>query len=279
MLNYYAGRVAVITGAGSGLGRALAVDLAGRGAQIGLLDQDAGAVRETARQCQAAGAHVRAYPADVTDRPALASCAASVLEEFGRRVDLLFCAAGVIHTGSLLTSAFDDVDRVIRVNVLGVFGTVQQFLPGLIDSGGHVVTFSSGFGMVGAPLYTAYCSSKSAVRGLTEALRLEMAFGGHPVSVTCVYPGGIRTPIMRSGSFAADVDEAAIIAGFDNRVARMNAAKAASIILRGVRRRRPRVMVGVDAHAVSLLARWAGSTYQYLVPWLLRRVRRKENTG
>jgi NAD(P)-dependent dehydrogenase (short-subunit alcohol dehydrogenase family) len=274
-VSYYRGRVAVITGAGSGIGRALALDLAARGARIALLDQDAGTVGETARRCKNAGTQVRADTVDVTDRPALASWAESVLRQFGH-VDLVICAAGVIHTGSLLTSEPGDVDRVINVNVLGVFSTVKLFLPHLA-SGGHIVTFSSGFGLVGAPLYTAYCASKFAVRGLSEALGLEMALGGHPVSVTCVIPGGIRTPIMRKGSFAADVDAAAVIAGFNGRVARMDPDRAASVILRGVQRRRPRVLVGVDARGVSAVARSAASTYQYLGSSLLRRRRRKES--
>ena len=187
-VSYYRGRVAVITGAGSGIGRALALDLAARGARIALLDRDAGTVGETERQCKNAGIQVRADTVDVTDRPALASWAKSVLRQFGH-IDLVICAAGVIHTGSLLTSEPGDVDRVINVNVLGVVSTVKLFLPHLA-SGGHIVTFSSGFGLVGAPLYTAYCASKFAVRGLSEALGLEMALGGHPVSVTCVIPGG-----------------------------------------------------------------------------------------
>ena len=154
----------------------------------------------TARQCQDAGARAWARTVDVTDREALDACAAAAVAEFGR-IDLLCCAAGVIHTGTVLASAWDDTARVVRVNLLGTMGTVAAFLPGLLASGGgHVVLCSSGFGLLGTARYTAYCASKFAVRGFSEALRMEMALGGHPVQVTCAYPGVVRTPIMRSGT-------------------------------------------------------------------------------
>ena len=272
-LGYYAARVAVITGAGSGIGRALAVDLAGRGARLALSDQDADAVRETARRCRPASSHVRADAVDVTDRGALLRYPASVLEDFGR-VDLVFCVAGVIHTGSLLASDFADIDHVVQVNLFGVVNTAKAFLPHMIASGGgQIVIFSSGLGLIAAPRYTAYNASKFAVRGFSESLRQEMALDGHPVSVTCVYPGGVRTPIMRNGRFAAGEDAAAVTATFDGKIARMDAARAASIVLRGVERGRARVLVGADAHVASLVARAAGSGYQYLLPWLWRRAR------
>jgi short-subunit dehydrogenase len=126
-----------------------------------------------------------------------------------------------------------------------------------------------------APHYSAYNASKFAVRGFSEALRQEMALDGHPVSVTCVYPGGIRTPIMGNGTFAEGEDAAAITAMFDTKIARMQADRAAAIILRGVARRRPQLLVGADAHAVSLFVRVAGSTYQGLLPWLGRQTRQR----
>ena len=187
--SYYRGRVAVITGAGSGIGRALAVRLAREGALLALLDRDGPAAEATARQCQDAGTRARAAVVDVTDREALGTCAAAAVAEFGR-IDLVCCAAGVMHTGTVLASAWDDTARVVRVNLLGTMGTVAAFLPPLLASGGgHVVLCSSGFGLLGAARYTAYCASKFAVRGFSEALRMEMALGGHDVQVTCAYPG------------------------------------------------------------------------------------------
>lgn len=260
----------MITGAGSGIGRALALQLAGGGARLALIDRDAAAVTEAAEQCRRAGAPARADAVDVTDRQALLGCPAAIAAEFGR-VDLVFCAAGTIHTGSLLSSDWADIDRVIAVNLSGAVNTVKSFLPLVIASGGgQVILFSSGFGLVSAPRYSTYAAAKFAVRGFAESLRQEMALDGHPVSVTCVYPGAVRTPIVSRGSFAADVDPAAVTAAF-GRLARMDPAEASSIILRQVRRGKAQVLVGRDAHAAALVARAAGGSYPRLMSWVLRR--------
>ena len=272
--SYYTGRVAVITGAGSGIGRALAVRLAGEGALLALLDRDAPAVEATARQCQDSGARAWARTVDVTDREALDACAAAAVAEFGR-IDLVCCAAGVMHTGTVLASAWDDTARVVRVNLLGTMGTVAAFLPGLLASGGgHVVLCSSGFGLLGTARYIAYCASKFAVRGFSEALRMEMALGGHPVQVTCAYPGVVRTPIMRSGTFADGEDAAAVADGFD-RLARTNPDQAAEVILRRARKGRARAVAGSDAHAAALAVRVLGTGYLRLAPLAARLARRR----
>ncbi len=274
-LDYYAARVAVVTGAGSGIGRALALRLARRGARLALLDRDAGSVTGTARRCEQAGAQVRADTVDVTDRAALLRCASAVHGGFGR-VDLVFCVAGVIHTGSVLSSDFADIEHVIGTNVVGTMNTAKAFLPYVIASGGgHVVLFSSGFGLIAAPRYSAYSASKFAIRGFSESLRQEMAIDGHPVSVTCVFPGGVRTPIVRHGRFAADEDAEAVIAAFEGRVARTDAAKAASVILRRVEQGRTQAFVGLDAHAAALVARTAGGAYPRVLGWFIRRTRRR----
>ncbi len=159
--SYYAGQVAVITGAGSGIGRALAVRLAREGSLLALLDRDGPAAEATARQCQDAGARAWAHTVNVTDRQALATCAAAAVAEFGR-IDLLCCAAGVIHTGTVLASAWDDTRPRRPVNLLGTMGTVAAFLPPLLAlGGGHVVLCSSGFGLLGTARYAAYSRRNS----------------------------------------------------------------------------------------------------------------------
>ena len=189
MDSYYAGRVAVITGAGSGIGQALAVRLAWQGALLALLDVDGPAVAGTARLCQDAGAQARTDIVDVTDHDALVRWAAAVAGEFGR-VDLLVCAAGVIHTGTVEASAWDDTRRVIEVNLLGAMGTVSAFLPHLRASdAGHVVLMSSGFGLLAMPRLAAYSASKFGIRGFAEVAQ-ELRNDDRRVGVRASIPRG-----------------------------------------------------------------------------------------
>jgi NAD(P)-dependent dehydrogenase (short-subunit alcohol dehydrogenase family) len=269
---YFAGRVAVVTGAGSGIGQALAVRLSANGARLALLDLNGAAVEATARRCGEVGVQARADTVDVTDQDSLARCAAAVAGEFGR-VDLLVCAAGVIHTGTVQGSSWDDTRRVIEVNLLGAMGTVHAFLPLVRASdAGHVVLFSSGFGLLAMPRFAAYSASKFGLRGFSEALAQELATDRPRVRVTCAYPGVVRTPIMRSGTFAEGEDPAARADSFD-RLARTEPEQAAETILRRVRQRRARALVGADARAALLAERALGSTYQRLIPWVAQRAR------
>jgi short-subunit dehydrogenase len=272
--SYYAGRVAVITGAGSGIGRALAVRLAREGAKLVLLDLDGASAEAAAGQCRDAGAQAKAYTVDVADREALDSCAVAVEAEFGR-IDVLCCAAGVIHTGTVLASSWDDTARVVRVNLLGTMGTVAAFLPRLHASGGgHVILCSSGFGLLGTARFTAYCATKFAIRGYSEALRMEMALGGHDVWVTCAYPGVVRTPIMRSGTFADGEDATKVAEAFD-RLARTDPGQAAEVILRRARQGRAQAVVGADARAAALAVRVLGTGYLRVSPLAARLARRR----
>jgi len=269
---FFAGKLAVITGAGSGIGRALAVQLAADGARLTLLDLDGPAVEATAGLCEEAGAQVRAEAVDVTDHASLVQCAATVSGEAGH-VDMLACAAGVIHTGTVQASSWADTRRPIDVNLLGAMATVHAFLPQVRASdAGHVVLFSSGFGLLAMPRWSAYSASKFGIRGFSEALSQELRTGGNRVRVTCVYPGVVRTPIMRSGTFARGEDPTARANGFD-RLARTEPEQAAQVILRRVRQGRARVLVGADARAASLAERALGSAYQHLIPWAGRHAR------
>jgi short-subunit dehydrogenase len=266
---YFAGRVAVVTGAGSGIGRALSVRLAGAGAQLALLDRNGPAAEDTARHCRDAGARAWVHAVDVTDQEAVERCAAAAVAEFGG-IGLICCAAGVIHTGTVLASRWDDTARIVRVNLLGTMGTVAAFLPRLVTSGGgQVILCSSGFGLLAAARYTAYSASKFGVRGYAEALQMEMALSGHPVRVTCAYPGVVRTPIVRSGTFADGVDAAATADAFD-RLARTEPARAAQIILGRARRGKATAVVGPDARAAAVAVRALGAGYLRLAPLAAR---------
>ncbi len=260
----FADRVAVITGAGSGIGRALALDLARRGARLELTDIDAAGVAATADACLAVGAKARHHVLDVADRAAVDAHATQVMAAHGR-VDLVVNNAGVSMTGPVLALTLDEIEWIMGVNFWGVVHGTKAFLPHLVaNRGAHLVNISSIFGMIAVPGQAAYNASKFAVRGFTEALRQEMLSARTGVSVSCVHPGGIKTNIARGGRFAAGVDGAATADVFD-RIARTTPEVAAATILRGVERDRARIFIGPDAFALDGMQRLLGSGYQAIV--------------
>ncbi|WP_299925868.1 SDR family NAD(P)-dependent oxidoreductase [uncultured Nocardioides sp.] len=265
-------KVVVITGAGSGIGRALAIRSARAGALLALSDRDADGLAETVGLAERAGATtVRHDVVDVSDRAAVATWAAGVVEELGR-VNLVINNAGVSATGDFTDLTYDDMDWIVGINFWGVVHGSKEFLPHLIASGdGALVNISSLFGLVSVPGQSAYNATKYAVRGLTEAIRGEMLVAGHPVTVTCVHPGGVRTGISRHGRKAAGLDAARIDKLFDTKLARMSPDRAAEIILDGALAGKPRVLVGLDAHVIHQLGRILGARYQDVVArWTAR---------
>lgn len=255
--------VIVITGAGSGIGRALAMDLSAQGALLALSDVDAGGLHETARQCVAAGARVLVTELDVSDRSAMQKYVVAVLAEFGH-VDFLFNNAGIIFTGDVDQTEYEDIQRVIDVDFWGVVHGTTAFLPHLIDSGvGAIVNISSAYGLISAPSYSAYNAAKFAVSGFTHALQQEARIAKWPLHITCVYPGAIQTSILRTSRAAAGQDLAAINRTFES-IARTTPEQASKVILRGVRHRKRRILIGPDARAVDLLGRLLPVGYQRL---------------
>jgi len=260
------GKVVVITGAGSGIGRALALDVARRGSLIAISDVDDAGLAETVDQVKAAGAReVRSDDLDVADRAAFAAYATSVAEQFGR-VNVVVNNAGVALAGDLEDLEYPDMDWIIGINFWGVVHGTKEFLPHLIASGdGHVVNLSSLFGLVSMPGQSMYNAAKYAVRGMSEALREEMLVAGHPVGVTVVHPGGIKTAIARNARVSAKEDKEETARLFDEKLAKMTPERAAEIIVKGVLHDKARVLVGLDAHALHHLAKLTGSRYQDLV--------------
>jgi NADP-dependent 3-hydroxy acid dehydrogenase YdfG len=255
-----AGKVVVITGAGSGIGRALAQNLAARGARLALSDVDSAGLAETVSTL--AEAEVRSDLLDVRDRAAMAGYAASVAEEFGG-VDVLINNAGVAMTGSVLGLDYADLEWVLDIDFWGVVNGTKEFLPHLIASGdGILVNLSSLFGLLAVPGQSAYNAAKFAVRGFTESLRQEMLSARLPVRVCCVHPGGIKTAIARNARVAEGEDQAALADFFDRKLAKTSAAKAAEVIVAGMLAGKPRILVGPDAKALDLLVRLLGARYQ-----------------
>ncbi|MGH3518135.1 MAG: SDR family NAD(P)-dependent oxidoreductase [Haloechinothrix sp.] len=260
----FSGKVAVITGAGSGIGRALAVELAKRGSRLALSDVDTAGIAETAALCEKAGAQANQYLLDVADRKAVYDHADAVSADFGQ-VNLVFNNAGVALTATVAELSWDDFEWIVDINFWGVMYGTKAFLPHLIASGdGHLVNISSVFGLIAVPSQSAYNATKFAVRGFTEALRQEMRNERHPVGVSCVHPGGIKTNIARNARAAEGHDTAALASTFD-KIASTSPQSAAKRILRGVRRNEAKILVGLDAYGLDLLPRVLGSGYQRIV--------------
>ncbi|WP_243056684.1 SDR family oxidoreductase [Nocardioides sp. SR21] len=267
------GKVAVITGAGSGIGRALSIDLARRGSLLAISDVDDAGLAETVDLVKAAGAReVRSDHLDVADRAAFAAYASAVAEHFGR-VNLVVNNAGVALAGNLEDLEYPDMDWIMGINFWGVVHGTKEFLPHLIASGdGHLVNISSLFGLISMPGQSMYNAAKYAVRGMSEAVREEMLVAGHPVGVTVVHPGGIKTAIARNARYSAVEDGAQTAKFFDEKLAKMTPERAAEIIVKGIRTDKARVLVGIDAHAVHTLAKVTGSRYQDIVARTHRKV-------
>lgn len=270
-------KVAAITGAGSGMGRSLALELARRGAHLALSDIDEASVTHTAIACRALGARVTSQRLDVADRDAVFAWARDSAAAHGK-INLVFNNAGVSLSVPVATARLEDIEWLMNINFWGVVHGTQAFLPYLTASGdGHIVNTSSLFGIIAMPTQSAYNASKFAVRGFTEALRMELELAGSPVSCTCVHPGGVATNIVTASRID---DSIAAFTGIDAQTHRRRANKlidvtsadaAARQMLAGVERNARRVLVGPDARRVDKLARLLGASYQAMVVWFYRR--------
>jgi short-subunit dehydrogenase len=267
----FAGGTAVVTGAASGIGAALARALAARGSHLVLLDRDGEGLAAVAEAVGAASPDVRitTYVVDLAD-PAAAAGIGETLADAHRDTTLLVNNAGVALGGRFDQISAAQFDAVLAVNLHAVITLTRALLPVLAaHPGAHLVTLSSIFGIVAPAGQTAYCTSKFAVRGFTEALRGELAPVG--VGVTCVHPGGVRTNIARNALVGEGVPpvEAARMAEF-GKFLTLDPAAAAETILRAVHRRRPRVLVGRDAQVLDALTRLLPVTHRRLLSAVTR---------
>jgi NAD(P)-dependent dehydrogenase (short-subunit alcohol dehydrogenase family) len=254
----FSGRTAVVTGAGSGIGRALAHELARRGARVAASDVDTTGVEATVGSIVGLGGTARAWHLDVTDAGAVETHATEVAEAFGG-VDLVVNNAGVALASRAVEQTADQVGTVVDVDLMGVVHGTQAFLPRLLASGdGHLVNISSLFGLVAMPYNSAYNAAKFGVRGYTESIAIELAAARAPVGVTCVHPGGVKTAIATSAEVVAGNEG---LATTFEKVLRMSPHRAACIILRGVARGRRRQLVGADAWAAHVTQSLLGSRW------------------
>jgi short-subunit dehydrogenase len=263
-------KVAAITGAGSGMGRSLAVLLAKRGCHVAISDVNEGNLEETAGLARAHGVKVTSKRVDVADRAAVYAWADEVVADHGK-CNLIFNNAGVAYGSLVEGSEYPDAGWVVGINFWGVVYGTKAFLPHLRASGeGHVINTSSLFGLLGFPGQSTYNATKFAVRGFTEALRIELDMMKAPVSATSVHPGGIKTNIARTARMNNSVMDLGVkdVANSHLRIEkqfRVTADRAAEIILRGVERNERRVLVGTDAKIYDLVQRFIPSRYQWVV--------------
>ena len=261
MTDPFSGKLCVVTGAASGIGRALALDLARRGAALALSDVNAEGLAETERLTGAASNRIRADALDVADEDAIFQYAETVRESLGD-ADYVFNVAGLTRLGSFEASPLSSFEAIMDVNFWGVVRMSKAFLPQLIRTRGGLVNISSLFGLIGFRGQSHYCASKFAVRGFSEAVAQELEDKG--VRVTSVHPGGVATNIARNATLDAMPENARdrqeVETRFD-KAAITSAEKAADIILAGAAKGKRRVIVGRDAHAVSLIQRIFPESY------------------
>jgi butyryl-CoA dehydrogenase len=279
-MRQFRGKVAAITGGGSGIGRGLAFELASRGCHLALCDiDDAGLAETVAMAEQVAGSRgsvkIAKSHVDVTDREAVEHWADAVAEEFGQ-VNLVFNNAGVALSANVSAMTYESFRWLMDINFWGVVHGTLAFLPHLKASGdGHVVNISSVFGLLGIPSQSAYNSAKFAVRGFTDALRTELDIEQCGVSATTIHPGGIRTNIARNARFeftnheeAIDAEQAAV--DFE-RMTRTTPEKAALLILGAVEKNKRRALIGPDAHLFDAAARLSPRASQWALGKLITR--------
>ncbi len=263
------GHVAAITGAGSGIGRALAVELARAGTHLALSDVDEVGLAETVTKAEGFGVKVTSARVDVADREAVERWADEVVADHGQ-VNLVFNNAGVALGATVEGARYEDLHWLIDINFWGVVHGTKAFLPHLKASGaGHVVNISSVFGLLGIPSQSAYNAAKFAVRGFTDALRMELEIDPCGVSATTVHPGGIKTNIAKNArmddSVTAMADDPEEARREFERLFMTTPEKAARQIVKAVQRNRRRALIGPDAKALDLVSRLPAGLVQRVI--------------
>lgn len=248
-------KTALITGAGSGIGRALAHSLASKGCHLALVDINKEILEETEDSIIDSEIMISLHQVDVTERPSLDRLFKEVLQAHGG-FDILINNAGIAAGGDFLQLSEDAFNQVMDVNFHAVVNLTRVCLPHMLTRPeARIVNISSLFGIITPPEQTAYCASKFAVRGFSNSLRMELR--GTHVGVTVVHPGGVNTNIARWAIVPDDVSEEEIKRRREEeqKLLTMPPAKAAEIIINGIEKSKPRVLVGKDAKVISWLER------------------------
>ena len=266
MTGAFDNKVIAITGAGSGIGRALAMNLADKGAVLALADKDAAGLAETKALLGNRPASITAL--DVTDTAALVAWIDGAVAEFGR-LDGIINNAGLSVTAPFAETPRGDFDRVMAVNFGGVVEGCRAALPHLkaqakATGTAWLVNISSVFGMMGYPTQSAYNASKYAVRGLTEALHIELGVTDPGIAVIRVHPGGVKTNVARNAKHIASMPSARTDLDFAaefEKAAKTTPEQAAATIVAGMEKRQHRVLIGKDAQFIDWMTRLFPVTY------------------
>lgn len=260
------GKVAAVTGAGSGIGRALAAQLAREGCSLALADIDEAGLDKTFAQI-ADATQAKTFRVDVSDRQRVYRFADEVVDAFGK-VDVVINNAGVQLKETLEDVTYEDLNWLMGINLYGVIYGSKAFLPHLKKQPlANLVNVSSVQGFFTNPNSGPYCISKFAVRAFTMTLAQELR--GTSVKVSCVYPGGVETNIVRNERFhkvsRTDISKEDEVALFERYIVWTSAERAARIIVKGIKKNKQRILVGPDAYFYDIIARIAPMIWQHLL--------------
>ncbi len=257
------GKVAVVTGAASGIGRALALRLADEGCDLAVVDRDAAGLESVAEAIRGRGRHVSTHVVDVARRERLAALPDEVIAAHGR-VHILVNNAGVALSGTLAENSIEDLDWIVDINFWGVVLGCKHFLPHLAEQDeAHIVNLSSLFGLIGLPSVGAYCATKAAVRSYSETLSAELR--GTGITVTSVHPGGVSTHIMRNARMDDEEGRTEAIAMFDRFG--VTPDRAAARIVSAIKRGQTRLRICRETYVADWLKRLAPVGVNRIVAW------------
>jgi NAD(P)-dependent dehydrogenase (short-subunit alcohol dehydrogenase family) len=280
-MKQFTGKIAAITGAGSGIGRALALALAAEGCHLALADISGAGLEQTRALLATSGVKVLTTVLNVAEETSVYAWADEVVAHFGA-VNLIFNNAGVALSGTVAALSLEDYRWIIDINLWGVIYGTKAFLPHLESSGdGHIINISSVFGLAAQPLMSGYNTTKFAVRGFTEALRQELEFSKSCVSATSIHPGGIKTNVAASARQSSSVAEALGVTPEEasaqyERSFITTPESAAKAILKGVLKNRRRVLIGPDAYLFDIMSRLMPSGFQWIQVRVLKMLSRNK---
>ncbi len=255
----------IITGAGSGIGRALTLQTAAEGAKVIACDVKESSLDET---IQLAQHKPEKYILDVASAEQITYFADEILRKYPNEEIILINNAGVgLASGTFAETPLEDFEWLMNINLWGVVRMTKAFLPHLLKQNkGHIVNISSVFGIAGMPTNSAYCTAKFGVKGFSDVLKAELMQTN--VNVSSVHPGGIKTNIARNSRISAtqDVKEAkALMAKFEKEALKMPPEKAAAVIIDGIKKDEPRILIGNDAKALDWIVRMFPNTYHKVI--------------